>query len=79
MAMITPTFAHRKTHLHGTLETSRAIRHPTVHTSPQPPNREQARSETVEYDISIGTQHTCSRLEPRGSSSKKLAGTRWSW
>ena len=36
-----------KTHLHGTLETRHAIRHPTtIHTSPQSHDREQARSET---------------------------------
>ena len=39
----------RETHLHGTLETRHAIRHPTtIHTSPQSHNREQARSETVD-------------------------------
>ena len=38
-----------KTHLHGTLDTRHAIRHPTtVHTSPQPRDREQARSETID-------------------------------
>ena len=35
-----------KTHLHGTLETRHAIRHPTtIHTSPQSHDREQTRSE----------------------------------
>ena len=39
----------RKTHLHGTLETRHASRHPTaIHTRLQSHNREQARSETVD-------------------------------
>ena len=52
LASATPLDGHdyrRKTHLHGTLETRHAIRHPTtIHTSPQPHDREQARSETVD-------------------------------
>ena len=52
LASATPPDGHdyrRKTHLHGTLETRHAIRHPTtIHTSPQPHDREQARSETVD-------------------------------
>ena len=38
-----------KTHLHGTLETRHAIRHPTtIHTSSQHHDREQPRSKTVD-------------------------------
>ena len=51
--------------LHGTLETRHAFCHPTtIHTCPQPHDREQARSEVVDT-ISQVTQHTCLRLEPR--------------
>ena len=43
------TAVGKLTHLHGTLETRHAVRHPTtIHTSPQSHNREQARSETVD-------------------------------
>ena len=42
----------RKTHLHGTLETRHAIRHPTtIHTSPQPHDRASAQWNSW-YDIS---------------------------
>ena len=41
--------SHRKAHLHRTLETRHAIRHPTtIHTSPPIHDREQARSKAVD-------------------------------
>ena len=57
--------SRRKTHLHGTLETRHAIRHPTtIHTSPQYHNGEQARSETFDTISQKHAQHNCLRLEP---------------
>ena len=56
--------SRRKTHHHGTLETRRAICHPTtIHASPQPHVRERAAKQLIRY--LKGTQHTCLLLEPR--------------
>ena len=55
-----------------------AIGHPaTIHTSPQPHDREQARSETVDAIYQRHARHLSSSCTARNGSNR-FAGTRWS-